>query len=83
MDKNNIISAFCNPREMQTKGTILDELDKSCVEIIRAAQKREDSDRKLSQRLHRDMESLASDTTTFILISSDQDFRNDIQIAVR
>ena len=80
---DTLVTAFCNARAIESHRRLMDELDKSNVEIVRTSDKREDSDRKLSLRLRRDMEVLPPAATSIVLISSDQDFRNDVQLAVQ
>jgi len=80
---DTLVTVFINARAIESHRRLMDELDKSNVEIVRTSDKREDSDRKLSLRLRREMDVLPPAATTIVLISSDQDFRNDVQLAVQ
>ena len=59
----------------------IEELDKAGVELVWAAAKREDADRKLGLRISQEMHVLRDHAnTTFVIISSDQDFRHHMQV---
>ena len=59
----------------------IEELDKGGVELVWVAAKREDADRKLGLRISQEMHVLRDHAnTTFVIISSDQDFRHHMQV---
>jgi hypothetical protein len=74
------ISAFRNISKKTLLRTV-EELDKAGIEIIWCSTKREDADRKLAKRFLHYIEELPCRRTTLIVISSDQDFRNEFQLA--
>jgi len=76
------ITAFYNPKKSGLKETIVEELDKASVELVYVSSKREDADRKLGKRISQEISVLKPSQTTFIIISSDQDFRHQVQVAV-
>jgi len=59
---------------------IVIDLDRAAVELVWVAAKREDADRKLATRIAHEMQVLPAKATTFVVISSDQDFRHQYQI---
>ena len=65
-----------------SKGVIVD-LDRAAVELVWVATKREDADRKLGTRIAQEMAVLPSESTTVVVISSDQDFRTYLQQLTR
>ena len=71
------ITAFFLPTRMP-KG-VVQELDKAAVEMVWVSSKREDADRKLGMRIMQEMAVLPPASTTFVVISSDADFRTHIQ----
>lgn len=74
------ISAFLNPFNKSIPKKVIEELNKASVELICASAKREDSDRKLGIRINQEMQLLNPACTTFVIISSDQDFRQHVQL---
>jgi hypothetical protein len=76
------ITAFYNTNKSGLKKTIVEELDKASVEMVYVSSKREDADRKLGHRISQEISVLKPSMTTFIIISSDQDFRHQIQVLV-
>lgn len=75
------ITAFGNVNNRKIRG-ICEDLDKAGVEIVWSGRKREDADRKLVKRLLQYVNELPCDRTSLIIISSDQDFRNEFQLAI-
>ena len=65
-----------------SKSVIVD-LDKAAVELVWVATKREDADRKLGTRIMQEMSVLPPESTTIVVISSDQDFRTHLQQLTR
>lgn len=74
------ISAFFNPYNKSLSKKIIEELNKASVELICASTKREDADRKLGMRINQEMQILIPELTTFVIVSSDQDFRQHVQL---
>jgi uncharacterized LabA/DUF88 family protein len=107
------ITAFFNPYNKSISKKIIEQLNKSSVELVLASAKREDADRKLGiitsssyastahyikyslttsphyyminlsivgMRINQDMLLLQPSHTSFVIISSDQDFRHHIQL---
>jgi acetolactate synthase regulatory subunit len=71
------ITAFFNPEKSKIRAKVIRELDRANVELVWVSKKREDADRKLTTRIYQDLEILTDPShTTFIIISSDQDFRH-------
>ena len=61
----------------------IEELDKGGVELVWVAAKREDADRKLGLKISQEMHVLRDHAnTTFVIISSDQDFRHHMQVLI-
>jgi len=58
---------------------VVQALDKAAVELVWVSTKREDADRKLGTRIMQEMSVLPPQSTTIVVISSDQDFRTHIQ----
>lgn len=78
------ISAFFSPEKRHISSKTLNELDKASVELVWVGTKREDADRKLEHRIMQEIEVLKDVArTTFILISSDQDYRNILDLLVQ
>ena len=73
------ITAFFNPGKSGLSKKVVEELDRASVELVYVSSKREDADRKLGHRLSQEVSVLKPIKTTFIIISSDQDFRHQIQ----
>ena len=71
------ITAFFNPQKMNEK--VLRELDAASVELVWVGLKQEDADRKLCLRINQEMSVLSPTETSFVLITSDKDFRTQIQ----
>lgn len=71
------ITAFFNPDKMREK--VLRELDAGSVELVWVGQKQEDADRKLCMRINQEMSVLPPEST-FVLVSSDKDFRSQMQL---
>lgn len=65
-----------------SKSVVVD-LDRAAVELVWVATKREDADRKLGTRIAQEMAVLPPESTTVIVISSDQDFRTYLQQLTR
>jgi cold shock CspA family protein len=74
------ITAFFNPFNKSIPKKVIEELNKASVELVCASSKREDADRKLGMRINQEMQLLKPEISTFVLISSDQDFRQHIQL---
>jgi cold shock CspA family protein len=74
------ITAFFNPFNRSISKKVIEELNKASVELVCASAKREDADRKLGMRINQEMQILIPEFTTFVIISSDQDFRQHIQL---
>jgi hypothetical protein len=74
------ITAFFNPFNRSISKKVIEELNKASVELVCASAKREDADRKLGMRINQEMQILIPEMTTFVIISSDQDFRQHIQL---
>ena len=74
------ITAFFNPNGGCVSQKVVGELDMSGVELVWVSQKREDADRKLGLRISQEIQVLSPSHTTFIIISSDQDFRGHMQL---
>jgi cold shock CspA family protein len=74
------ITAFFNPFNRSISKKVIEELNKASVELVCASAKREDADRKLGMRINQEMQILIPELTTFVIISSDQDFRQHIQL---
>lgn len=74
------ITAFFNPFNKHISKKVIEELNKASVELVCASSKREDADRKLGIRINQEMQLLNPALTTFVIISSDQDFRQHIQL---
>jgi phosphoribosylanthranilate isomerase len=74
------ITAFFNPSQRSVSDRVVQELDKAGVELIWVSTKREDADRKLSMRVSQEMQVLNPTLSTFVIISSDQDFRSQMQL---
>ena len=75
---DNRITAFFNPQKMSDK--VLKDLDNAAVELVWVSVKREDADRKLVHRITQEMSVLNSEETVIILITSDKDFRQQLQL---
>lgn len=54
----------------------MSELDRAAVEMVWVAGKREDADRKLAHRVTQEMAVLPPARTTFVVVTSDCDFRH-------
>lgn len=74
------ITAFLNPFNKNISKKVIEELNKASVELVCASSKREDADRKLGIRINQEMQLLNPALTTFVIISSDQDFRQHMQL---
>eukprot|EP01032_Pedospumella_encystans_P008227 gene8227-9790_t len=74
------ITAFFNPFNKHISKKVIEELNKASVELVCASSKREDADRKLGIRINQEMQLLNPALTTFVIISSDQDFRQHMQL---
>eukprot|EP01032_Pedospumella_encystans_P008315 gene8315-9887_t len=74
------ITAFFNPFNRHISKKVIEELNKASVELVCASSKREDADRKLGIRINQEMQLLNPALTTFVIISSDQDFRQHMQL---
>ena len=74
------ITAFFNPSGHAVSQKTIGELDKSGVELVWVSQKREDADRKLGLRISQEVQVLNPGSTTFIILSSDQDFISHMQL---
>lgn len=74
------ITAFFNPFNKSVPKKVIEQLNKASVELVCASAKREDSDRKLGIRINQEMQLLLPELTTFVVISSDQDFRQHLQL---
>lgn len=74
------ITAFGNIANRTLIKTLAD-LDKAGVEIVWCSRKREDADRKLVKRFHQYLEELPVALLSLVVISSDQDFRTEYQLA--
>ena len=74
------ITAFFNPSGHAVSQKTIGELDKSGVELVWVSQKREDADRKLGLRIAQEIRVLTPSSTTFIIVSSDQDFISHMQL---
>jgi len=80
------ITAFFRPDRGKTANIpqkVIDDLDRAAVEMVWVSTKREDADRKLVNRIHQEMAVLPPATTTFVVVSSDQDFRTQYQELLR
>jgi cold shock CspA family protein len=74
------ITAFLNPFNRSISKTVIEELNKASVELVFSSAKREDSDRKLGMRINQEMLLLPPASSSFVLLSSDQDFRQHVQL---
>lgn len=75
------VTAFFNPENSPVSSKTIEELDKAGVELVWVATKREDADRKLGYRISQEMHVLRdASNTTFVIISSDRDFRHHMQL---
>jgi hypothetical protein len=74
------ITAFFNPFNKCLPKKVIEQLNKAAVELVCASAKREDADRKLGIRINQEMQILLPELTTFVVISSDQDFRQHLQL---
>mmetsp|Transcript_30855 Transcript_30855/g.57548 ORF Transcript_30855/g.57548 Transcript_30855/m.57548 type:complete len:561 (-) Transcript_30855:139-1821(-) len=76
------ITAFFNPahKSNNISKKVVNELDKAAVEIVWVSDKREDADRKLGHRIAQELQVLSPQDTTFVIITSDQDFRHHFQL---
>jgi hypothetical protein len=74
------VTAFFNPAQRSISEKVINELDKAGVELIWVSKKREDADRKLTMRISQEMQVLTPSITTFVIISSDQDFTRQMQL---
>jgi len=72
------IAVFFNPSKISKQ--LIKELDAASVELVWISNKVEDADRKLVARISQEMAVLPAASTTFVLISSDKDFRSQLQI---
>lgn len=73
-------TAFFSPSGGNVSERVVNELDHSAVELVWVSAKREDADRKLGIRINQEMLVLQPSVTTFVIISSDQDFRHHMQL---
>eukprot|EP01041_Mallomonas_annulata_P010087 gene10087-21022_t len=74
------ISAFFNPAGVAVRKAVVADLDRAAVEMVWVSGKREDADRKLGNRILQEMQVLVPSLATFIVITSDQDFRHHFQL---
>jgi hypothetical protein len=72
------IAAFFNPSLAPPR--VVRELDKASVEMVWVSSKREDADRKIKTRISQEMMVLRPAGACFVLVSSDQDFRTELQL---
>lgn len=77
---DNRITAFFNPSQRSVSQKTVNELDKAGIELIWVSTKREDADRKLGMRISQEMQVLIPSMSVFVIISSDQDFRSQMQL---
>lgn len=77
------ITVFYNPDKSNVSKKVIKDLDKFNVEIVWISKKREDADRKIGQRIIQDMNVLSPSNSSFVIISSDADFRHDIEMLVQ
>jgi len=82
---DDLVTVFYSPQKRTVAPRQAEAMDKAEFEQVFCGTKREDADRKLVRRLHQDMRVLPrdGDRTTFVLISSDQDFRTEIRRATQ
>ena len=69
---------FFNPAKLPDQ--VVRDLDSAGVELVWISPKQEDADRKLVRRISQEMAVLRPETTSFVLITSDKDFRSQIQL---
>jgi hypothetical protein len=75
------VTAFSNPENCPVSHKTIEELDKGGVELVWVAAKRGGADRKLGLRISQEMHMLRDHAnTTFVIISSDQNFRHHMQV---
>ena len=72
---DTLVTAFFCPSKRTLSKAATAALDKSLVELVCCSEKREDADRKLTDRLARDAAVLPPGATAFVVVSSDGDFR--------
>jgi hypothetical protein len=71
------ITGFFSPEHKTMSSKTVEELDKAGVELVWVSSKREDADRKIGYRISQETQVLKDHkNTTFVIISSDQDFRH-------
>jgi len=69
---------FFNPAKLSDQ--VVRDLDSAGVELVWISPKQEDADRKLVRRISQEMAVLPPKSTSFVLITSDKDFRSQIQL---
>ena len=72
------ITVFFNPSKLSD--SVVRELDAASVELVWISAKQEDADRKLVSRISQEMAVLPASHTCFVLITSDKDFRSQLQM---
>eukprot|EP00602_Paraphysomonas_sp_CaronLab_P009584 CAMPEP_0185019172 /NCGR_PEP_ID=MMETSP1103-20130426/1801_1 /TAXON_ID=36769 /ORGANISM="Paraphysomonas bandaiensis, Strain Caron Lab Isolate" /LENGTH=382 /DNA_ID=CAMNT_0027549349 /DNA_START=57 /DNA_END=1202 /DNA_ORIENTATION=+ len=70
------ITAFFRPDSKSVGRNVVQDMDKCAVELVWVSGKREDADRKLSNRIAQEIQVLKPEDTSFVIITSDQDFRH-------
>eukprot|EP00605_Chrysophyceae_sp_TOSAG23-4_P002780 GSChrysophyteH1.ASY1.ANO1.3064.1 assembled CDS len=73
-------TVFFNPSRISDQ--LVRELDSASVELVWISPKQEDADRKLVKRISQEMAVLTPQNTSFVLISSDKDFRSQVQLLI-
>ncbi|CAM9596621.1 unnamed protein product [Chrysoparadoxa australica] len=73
------ITAFFSPHNCSVSKPQLASLDRAGVEMVMAGDKAEAADRKLVKRLNREMDVLEAGGTTFVILSSDNDYADDLK----
>jgi len=71
---DSLMSIFRSPNKKTICKSDERDLDRAAVEQIICSDKREDADRKIVNRIGRDMNVLPPDRSHFVIISSDNDF---------